>query len=225
MKTNKINVKVLAEIAIFAALAIALDYIQGGYSKGLFLNGGSIGIAMIPIFIISFRRGIIPGVICGLIVSLIQMLGGLYIMNTSYFNDWRSSVAGPFIQVFLDYVLAYTLVGLSGAFSGLYHKSETKGQKILWIVVGCSLGALAKYAMHVLSGGFFYLNYGNSFMGVSDTSWLYSFIYNGAYCIPNWIVCSIIVAFIAVVYPQILNANYSSKEEVSEEVSYEQEQN
>ena len=85
-KLNVINVRVLAEIAIFAALAFVLDVLQSGYSRGLFANGGSIGIAMVPIFVISYRRGLVPGIICGFIVSLVQMLGGIYAINSANYE-------------------------------------------------------------------------------------------------------------------------------------------
>lgn len=203
MNTNKITVKVLAEIAIFSALALALDFLQSGYSKGLFINGGSIGIAMVPIFIIAYRRGLLAGLICGFIVSVLQMLGGILICPVADYSGVMR-VLVPFFQVSLDYVLAYTFVGFAGAFAGLYKGSKSKGKKLLWIIVGCLVGGLLKYLVHVLSGGFFYLNFGGEFFGVKDDSWFYSFFYNGCFSIPSIVLSTAIMAIIGVFYPQIL---------------------
>ena len=122
MKKQTFTTKVLAEVAIFAALAFALDALQGGMWRGVFVNGGSIGLAMLPILVISYRRGLVPGLLCGLIVSLVQMLGGIYVINASNYEG-AMKVLGPFFQIGLDYVLAYTVVGFAGAFHFLFEIS------------------------------------------------------------------------------------------------------
>lgn len=215
MKKSKITIRVLAEIAIFAALAFALDVFQSGYSKGMFLNGGSIGLAMLPVFVIAYRRGLAAGILCGLIVSVTQMLGGIYMINGSNYEG-AMQILNPFFQISLDYLLAYTVVGFAGAFSGAFAKSKTKGQKVLWISLGVVLGGLLKYACHVISGGLFWLDPdAKPMLGVSGGSWLYSFVYNGAFSIPNIIICLILMITLALVYPVFLTPNYvlESKEE------------
>ena len=102
MKT-KFSTKVIVEIAIFAAIAVALDFIQGAFFKGIWANGGSLGIAMVPIFIICYRRGLIPGLLCGLIVSIVQMLGGIYAVQGQTFDNGFLRAMGPFIQIMLDF--------------------------------------------------------------------------------------------------------------------------
>ena len=203
------SVKVLCEIAIFAAIGFVLDVLQSGIWKGAFINGGSIGFAMLPVFIISYRRGLVPGILCGLLLSLVQMLGGIYVINAT--TGWRGTI-GPFIQIMLDYVLAYTVVGFAGAFSGMYKKGNSK-VKVIAIIIGCLLGGLLKYAGHVISGGLFWLGDGSyKFMGVANSSWLYSFVYNGAFCIPNIIICTGLMILIAKVYPQLLNDGEEAKD-------------
>ncbi len=202
---KKFSTKVLAEIAIFAAIAFALDALQAGIWRGVWLSGGSIGFAMVPIFIIAYRRGFLPGFLCGFIVSIIQMLGGVYAINGSSFDNPFMKAMGPFFQIMLDYVLAYTCVGLSGAFAGLFHKKTDKKYQALWIIVGTVVGGLLKYFCHVLAGGWFWLNQGGSFWGVNDSSWLYSFVYNGAFMIPNIIICTAVTVAINVINPMFLN--------------------
>lgn len=207
---KKISVRVLAEIAIFAALGFALDALQGGIFKGVFVNGGSIGFAMVPVFIIAYRRGLVPGIVCGLVLSLIQMLGGVYVISGATYSGAMKVIA-PFAQVLLDYVLGYTIVGIAGAFSGKYKNSANFKEKAVWIIVGTVIGGLGKYACHILAGGFFWLDPEIEFMGVNGGSWLYTFVYNGAYCIPNIIICTAIMVLIAKVYPAFLDATENEK--------------
>lgn len=216
MKEKKFSTRVLAEVAIFAALAFALDILQGGIWRGVFASGGSIGLAMLPIFLISYRRGLFAGVLCGLIVSLVQMLGGIYIINATSFDNPFLRTMGPFLQVMLDYVLAYTVVGLAGCFAKQYATGKSRGFKILWVVLGCVLGSLLKYACHVVAGGVFWLGQGATFMNVSDVSWGYSFLYNGAYSIPNGILCTAIMVILVRFYPRFLEAEDKNVVKVSE---------
>lgn len=229
MKKSILSVQTLAEIAIFAALSFGLDALQGGYSRGMFVNGGSIGIAMLPIFVLAYRRGLIPGLICGFIVSLISLIGAPYIINAANYNTEFLNVMGPFFMIMLDYILGYTLVGLAGAFSGLYAKGKTKGQRVLWVVVGTVMAGLLKYASHVISGALFWLNPSITFLGVNGGSVLYSFVYNGAYCIPNIIITTSVMVILAAFYPGFLTvktreeaaAHEEAEEALKEEPSHE----
>ena len=198
---QKITVKVLAEVAIFAAIAFALDYIQGAFSSGIFINGGSIGIAMLPILIISFRRGLIPGLICGFVVSVVQLIGGsIYILNG--------------LQFILDYLVSYTVVGFAGLFAGLYKKADKLSTQILWIVVGSFVGGALKFLSH-FAAGYFWL-YEGEFWGMSTNSMLYSFVYNIAYCGPNIVITTVLMFIVAKFYPAILDKNNESIEDVTE---------
>lgn len=209
MKTKGFSTRMLAEIAIFSALAFALDALQGGLFKGVFVNGGSIGFAMVPIFIISYRRGLLSGILCGFLLSIIQMLGGVYVIQGKTLDGAFMQAMGPFIQVMLDYILAYTVVGFAGAFSKLYKNGKTYKEKLLWIIIGCLIGGLLKYTCHVLAGLWFWPG---EMWGVGGS--MYSFLYNGLYCIPNIIICGVIMVIISRAYPQfLLETNMEVKNE------------
>ncbi|MBQ9124076.1 MAG: energy-coupled thiamine transporter ThiT [Acholeplasmatales bacterium] len=211
MKKRIFSTRVLAEVAIFAALAFALDVLQGGIFKGIFINGGSIGFAMIPIFIISYRRGLLPGILCGFILSLIQMLGCIYIIQGKTLDGAFMQAAGPFIQVMLDYVLAYTVVGFAGVFMSFYQKSNSFKSKLIWITLGCLLGGLLKYASHTLAGLWFWPG---EMWGVGGAA--YSFLYNGLYCIPNIIISILIMTVIAKAYPSFLSPDMAKEDNADE---------
>ena len=216
---TRFSVRVLVEIAIFAAMAFVLDLFQGIWFKGIWASGGSLGIAMVPIFVIAYRRGLLPGIICGLIVSVLQMLGGPYIIQGRTFDNEFLQVMGPFIQVSLDYILAYTVVGFAGAFAHLYANGKSPKEKLMWIVIGSLFGGLLKFLCH-FAAGYFWLNSWNTFAGIDDSSMLYSLVYNGTYCFPNMIVCTGIMVILELVAPFLLNpkAEIGSGEEKEEEV-------
>jgi len=206
------SVKVLCEIAIFAAIGFVLDILQGGIWKGAFANGGSIGLAMVPVFIISYRRGLVPGILCGLLLSLVQMLGGIYVINGSSMDGWKQTF-GPFLQIMLDYVLAYTVVGLAGAFAKPYWNADKFGKKALFIIIGCLIGGMLKYLCHSLSGVFFWPG---EMWGISGAA--YSWLYNGLYMIPNIIVCTVVMVLIAKFYPMFIDININSHREMGYEL-------
>lgn len=197
MQKKEIKLQIIAEIAIFSALAFALDILQSGLFRGLFPNGGSIGIAMIPVLVISYRRGLIPGLICGLIVSLLQMLGGIYAIA----DKWYLVI----LQVMLDYVVAYPLVAFAGVFYKSYQKAEKNSQKIKYLWLGTILGGMLKLASHYAAGVIFWsYTCPENFLG---GPLVYSLVYNGAYMIPNIILSAIILIIIDKKQPTILNPN------------------
>lgn len=218
---KKFNVRVMAEVAIFAAIAFVLDVLQGGIWRGAFVNGGSIGIAMVPVFLIAYRRGLLAGLLCGFILSIVQMLGGVYIINSGSISETLAMInitspgivkffetCGPFIQVMLDYILGYTLVGFTGCFAGKFAAASTIKGKISFIIIGCIIGGLLKYICHVLAGLFFWPG---EIFGVSGVA--YSFVYNGLYCIPNLVICTVIMVLITRFYPKLLVAEDVQVEE------------
>ena len=215
MKENKL--KILVEVAIFAAIAVALDFIQSAFFKGIWANGGSLGIAMLPIFVISYRRGLVSGLLCGLIVSIVQMLGGIYSVQGATFDNEFMKVAGPFIQIMLDYILAYTVVGFAGAFSRLYANGKSLKVKIIWVFVGSFVGGMLKFLCHYFAGYFWLNMYNNPFWGINDTTMMFSLVYNGSYGIPNAIICSVIMVIFARFYPNLLNPKKEYVNELDED--------
>jgi thiamine transporter len=149
MKKNGV-VATMAEIAIFSALGYVLDTVASLYSKPLFLNGGSIGIAMACIFFIAFRRGLLPGLATGLILGLLQLVNGVYVAPIA--DTWWKA----FAQIALDYWLAYPVVGFAGLLHHLFSKGSSKKVQLIALISGCVLGGLLKFLCHFLSGVIFW---------------------------------------------------------------------
>lgn len=193
----KFNSKLIAEIAIMAALAFALDFIQGPITRGLFPNGGSIGIAMLPILILSYRRGFIYGFLAGLILSFIQMLGGVYLSA----DQWYMII----LQLLLDYILAYPLVAFAGIFREKYLNSENKTKKNAFLIYGVILGGFLKIVCHYLAGVIFWSS--SCPEGYFGGAYVYSFVYNSSYMIPNIILNALILVLMANKFHGLLNPN------------------
>ena len=187
------NLKFMCEVAIFTALGIVLDYFAGLYSDPLFPNGGSIGIAMIAIFIMSYRWGLKGGLCTGLAIGVIQTFYG------AYFVHWA--------QVFLDYWGAYTVVGFAGLFAKSLTKTESKKTKS--ILVGCSvlLGTLLRLACATASGVIFFAE--NAPEGVAP--FWYSIGYNASYLIPSGVLCAIILIVLVFKAPFVFEAKEEFK--------------
>jgi thiamine transporter len=204
-------IKTMAEVAVFSGLGYVLDLLAGMYSQFLFINGGSIGIAMACVFFMSFRRGLVPGLATGLIIGLLQLAGGTVV---SGFADTPWKV---FCQIALDYWLAYPASGLAGVVYGLFKRETEKGKRIKWIIVGSLIGGLAKYLCHYLSGVLFW----------PDDEWnvggpyIYSLLYNGSYMLPCIILSTLLVVVLFVRVPILFNDpdNYSLKSKPQEETT------
>ncbi len=197
MKT-KITTKVLTEAAFMATLAFVLDVFQGGIFRGIFANGGSIGIAMLPILVLTYRRGFVPGLLAAIAVSFLQMLGGTTI-NPAIADTWYK----VFCQIILDYIIAYPMVCACALFTKSYHQATTDKQRILALVFGTSLGGFFKFLSHFLSGIIFWAS--SCPEGYFGGPVMFSIVYNGMYMLPNIIINAVIICLISIKQPRLLS--------------------
>ncbi len=135
--------------------------------------GGSVTLAsMLPILIIGFRHGTPWGLVVGFAGSLLQLLTGLN--NLSYATSAWAAVA----IVLLDYVIAFTVLGLGGIFRRFTRSQNTA------LVSGALLCCALRYVCHVISGCTVWAG-----VSIPDTQGLlYSLSYNAAYMIPEAII-------------------------------------
>lgn len=195
MKKEKIfSTRVIAEIAIFSAIAFALDFLQGGLFRWAFPNGGSIGFAMLPILLISYRRGFVPGLLCGLIVSFLQMMGGIYAVA----NSWYMVM----LQILLDYVLAYPMVSFAGLFAKKYREANSTKGKVTSLIFGCVIGGLLKLLCHYLAGIIFWSSScPENFLGGPA---VFSLVYNGEYMLVNITINTLVMILISLKQPTLI---------------------
>ena len=166
MKNNvnqaHLRVRALCEGAIMVALAQILSYIK---LFGNMPNGGSITFAMFPLLLFAVRFGLGKGLMAGFAFGLLQL-----IFDGAYAWGWQSML--------LDYLVAFTPLGLAGLFKG----------KSWGIFPGTVLGCIARFVVHYFSGVTIYRIYEPTEVpgiGVFDDAVLYSLVYNGSYMLPN----------------------------------------
>ena len=176
-KKNHDIVMTMVEVGVMAALGFVLDELSGIMFKGVFVNGGSIGIAMVCVLVMAFRRGFVPALATGVVRGLLDLATGPYIIPG---DAWRA-----FVQVFLDYVAAYPMVAFAAIFRKAFLNAEEKQKKVLFLCLGSILGGLLKLFSHFLSGILFWADpSGFAFSWNWMNPYLYCFLYNALYVLP-----------------------------------------
>lgn len=165
------SIRCLVEGAVMVALAQILSYIRLWEMPW----GGSIDLAMLPIFFYACRWGAGPGLIAGFVLGLLQFISG-----RSFAIAWQSIVG--------DYLLAYALIGLGGLFRG------RKSSIFLCTIVGSA----ARFLCHYVVGATVWAEYmPETFFGMTMTTpWFYSLLYNGFYMVIDMILCLIVFALL-----------------------------
>ena len=205
MEKSQNYVRTICEIGIFAAIGFVLDELQGVLSKGLFVNGGSIGFAMIAVLIIGFRRGWLPALLTGLIMGLFDIATSAYILHPA--------------QLMLDYILPYAIVSVGCLFRPLFNASESKKNKIAWLILGTVIGGLAKLLSHYLAGVIFWADPEMFAWHLTNMNpFLYCYIYNAAFIIPSIIITAALLVIIFIRVPNVLipeeNSENTSKNSI-----------
>ena len=175
----------VTEGAVIIALAFVIELICvwlnaiSGVSA-LLVFGGTITVSMLPIAYYSYRRGIGWGVGVGFVYSLLQMMLGFYIPPA---NKWWAVV----LCVLLDYVLAFSVVGMANLFAKPFGKNRLAGYG-----VGAVSVCLIRFVCSFFSGVILWGSYAPEGMNV----WVYSLAYNASYMLPNAILTGIFAVII-----------------------------
>ena len=164
---SHLRTRMLCEGALMVALAQILGYLKLAEAP----NGGSITFAMFPIILFAVRWGLRPGLMAGFLFGLLQL-----IFDGAYAWGWQSML--------LDYLVAFTPLGLAGLFRG----------KSWGLFAGTLAGCLARFAIHYISGVTVYkIVAPTEFLNWTFSSpALYSLVYNGSYMLPNTIITLLI---------------------------------
>ena len=178
--TMKQKILCIAEGAVIIALAYVIELLCvwlnaiSGVSA-LLPFGGTITISMLPIAYYSYRRGTAWGLGVGFVYSLLQMMLGFYVPPA---NTWWALV----LCIVLDYLVAFTVVGLAGLFAKPFGKYRLAGY-----CTGAVIVCLIRFVSSFLSGVILWGSYAPEGMNV----WHYSLVYNASYMLPNAILTGI----------------------------------
>ena len=213
MKENKKRIEAITLSAIMLAFALSISAICAVLP---FLNlpfGGGFTIAsMLPIILIAYMYGTKWGILTAFVYSVLQMLLGFNTVSAFFLPGdsqmlWWKAV----LVLFIDYVIAYTVLGFGGVFR---KKFEIKKALVLGSIFAIAL----RYIAHIISGAIFFgawaewfftqegfYAWGEKILEIFSGNTLalvYSIIYNGTYMIPEIIITTIAAALIVRI-PQI----------------------
>lgn len=185
MKENaKSKIYNLTLSSVFIALATALSFIK---VFNLPLGGSITLLSMLPIVMISCMLGIKWGLGSAFVYSLIQLFFGI---TMDGIFAWGLTPAMLIGTIVLDYLLAFTVLGIAGIFS-------KKG--FVGTFLGTILALGLRFLSHVISGYVIFTQleqfeiFGKMFV---NRPVLYSLAYNGSFMLPEIIITSVAVAIL-----------------------------
>ncbi len=170
--------KIMVEGAIMIALATVLSYLKIFEAP---MGGSVTAFSQVPIVIFGYRHGFKWGAFTGVVHGILQMLlQGLG--NFAYVKGFGAYL----ILIFLDYVIAFGVLGIGGAIFRKY-KHTTVG-----IALGAITASLLRFLCHFTSGVTIWGEYADGWKSV----WMYSLGYNGFYMLFECIITVVgVVAF------------------------------
>jgi thiamine transporter len=197
------------------ALAAVLELVSKSIIPEMTFGGQITIVSMLPVVLVAWKYGVGKGIITGFVYSLVQMAMGAstiskMILPTS--DEYIGSLLNIVLMFTLDYLLAYTVLGLSA----MYRKAIKKDY--ISLALGAFTVLLLRYICHIASGyilfgawaewfftqeGFY--SWGQTIMNTytgNALSLVYSIVYNGFYMIPEIIITTIVATVIGKI-PQI----------------------
>ena len=206
MKTKKL-VTTSMLIAIAAILSLIIIF-------ALPFGGSITAASMVPIVLVGYLYGVRWGVFSAFAYSLIQMFVGMGTVSAFFLpRESQMSVPAAIMICFIDYIAAYTCLGLAGIL-GKKLKNRTLS------IICCTITACTmRYLLHTISGVIFFGAWAEWFFadstGLSQVAvlkgfckWVmanfsgnglsivYSLIYNGSYMIPETIITVIVTPLV-----------------------------
>jgi len=201
----KTNTKRLIESAMLIAMAIVLELVSKMLIPEMPFGGQITLVSMLPIVLISYRHGVKWGFVAALSYAMLEMFLGAKTVSAAfapgYFGD-TAMVGLALVMCLLDYVVAFSVLGLGGVFRNRIQKPA------VGLMLGSVVALLTRYLTHILSG---YLLFGGwaewfftqdgfpawgadlvTVLSPNVLSLVYSVVYNGMYMIPEILFTAIV---------------------------------
>ena len=202
--------KRLTESAMLLAVAIVLELISKMFIPEMPFGGQITLVSMLPVVLISYRHGVKWGLVAGLAYAGVEMAIGAKTVAAAfqpgYFGD-GTMVVNALIMCALDYVVAFTVLGLGGCFR---NKVENRG---LALMFGALVALGARYVAHIASGYILFAGWAEWFFTQEGfPAWgtqlvanlspemlglTYSVVYNGMYMLPEIVITAVVSVFLA----------------------------
>ncbi len=213
---NKKNIYWITESAVMIALGIVLEVVSKMFLPRLPFGGQFTIVSMLPVIFVGWKYGIRKGLVSGFVYALAECVIGVADGTiTAAFLPADQDGLGlrkAILMLFLDYILAYTVLGLAAMYKGAIKKNW------LSLAVGAFTVLVLRYCAHITSGFILYGAWAEWFFTESVTwggeiyeafknnstvlSLVYSVIYNGLYMIPEIIITPIVAAIVGKI-PQV----------------------
>lgn len=163
---------------VFAGITIALSFCLSYIKVTPVTYGGSVTLAsMIPVMIYAYFYGFGPGLLCGVCHGLLQFIQSPYVLTP--------------VTFILDYLLAFASIAIVPLFKFIKNKSVS-------LLVGITVAYAARFLFHFVSGIIYY-NMGAIWVDLpTDTAFIYSFLYQCVYLIPDWIIAAVVGIILSV---------------------------
>lgn len=204
------NTKKLTVCAMLVALAAVLAIISLVIPLQLPFGGSITFASMLPIVLIGYMFGTKWGIGSAFVYAVIQMiLGGSTVASFFMPGDSQMIWYKAVMVCLIDYILAYTVIGFSGIFSGKIKNPAGA------LCLGSVFALFLRYVCHIVSGAIFFGTWAEWFFtdimngsfgqwvlshfSGAGLAWFYSVIYNGLYMIPEIILTGILAAIVPAV--------------------------
>lgn len=214
---NKVSkTRRLTESAMLLALAVVLEFVSKMFIPEMPFGGQVTLVSMLPVVLISYRHGVRWGFVSAFAYALIEMAIGMKTVSAAflpgYFGD-GTMIWSALFMCLMDYVAAYTVLGLGGIFRGKIKKPGVS------LMCGSLIALGARYMAHFISGCILFNSYAEWFftqdgfpgwgaglvanLSPQLLSIVYSLVYNGMFMIPE-ILLTALAALVIGRIPQVV---------------------
>ena len=210
MKSKVSNTRRLTESAMLLAMAIVLELIAKMFIPEQTFGGQITIVSMLPVVLISYRHGMKWGFLASFTYALLEMAIGMKNVSAAflpgYFGD-GAMIFNAILMCLLDYVLAYSVLGLGGIFRNRIQRNG------VGLMCGSLVALGARFLCHILSGCILFSSYAEwYFTQEGFPAWgaqlvealspgvlglIYSIVYNGMYMIPEMVFTAIAAVIIS----------------------------
>ena len=202
--------KRLTESAMLIAVAVVLELVGRMVIPPMPFGGQLTLVSMLPIVLVSYRHGVKWGLTTGLAYSLVQMAIGADTVTAAfqpgYFGD-GTMFGNAILMCLLDYLIAYTALGLGGCFRNIVKNSGTA------LMFGSLVALAGRYLAHIVSGYILFAGWaewfftqegfpawGTALVGSLSPEMLglaYSIVYNGMFMVPEMILTAVAAVLVS----------------------------
>ncbi len=198
----------ITESAMLLAVAIVLELISKTFIPEQPFGGQLTIVSMLPIVLVSYRHGMKWGFLTAVAYAFMEMVIGMRTISAAFLpgsDEYMGMKA--LLMVGLDYLAAFTALGLGGIFRSRIQKPG------LSLCLGSLVALGTRYLCHLLSGYILYASWAEYFftqegfpawgqrlveaVSPEALSWIYSAVYNGMFMLPEMLFTALAALILA----------------------------